>query len=365
MIITKIEVIAPKTPKVVILAPKSGPSGSQGEVGPSNYQRAVELGLFIGTEAEYLESLKAQGIKSVNGLEGLNITLLPENIGAEPVGSAQSIKNELKLELQNLGNQKLNAIDYVQHFRGLFSSYQMLSDSLPSASQGDYAHVDSGPGFDRLLAIWDESDSKWVISGSNLTSTSDEISEGSTNLFFKSSRVLDTPMTGLTNPVPSPVITTDSLLLAISKLQSQIQDILTKSPPVSWVNWDTVGTMTNTYFTSPTGAEALQLARIDDVLWIRGRISATIIASPLLKFKITNSRYVCRTANSVARVPLRIIDSVGNSSFTIFGMTSSGTLTQESHLATVDYGLSDIFQGSLAAGSWRIPPQPVGELLIK
>lgn len=365
MIITKIEVIAPKTPKVVVLAPKSGPSGDRGEVGPSNYQRAVELGIFQGSEVEYLESLKASGVRTVNGLEGQSITLTPEDVGADPQGSAQAVKTSLQLQLQDLENKKLNAVDYVQHFRGLFSSYQSLSDSLPDAIQGDYAHIDSGTGFDRLLAIWDGSDSRWVVTGANLSSTSDEVTEGSTNLYFKSSRVLDTPMTGVSAPSPSPVIPTDSLILAISKLQSQIQDILTKSPPVTWVTWNTIGTMTNIYFSSSLTVEPLQFARINDTLWIRGTISATIIASPQMKFKMNNSRYICRVANSVARVPIRIIDSVGNSQFTIFGMTATGTLTQESHFATVEYGLTDIFSGSLAPGTWRIPPQPIGELLIK
>lgn len=96
---------------------------------------------------------------------------------------------------------KLDKVDYVQHFKGLFDSYTTLSTTLPTSKDGDYAHIDSGGGFDRMLAIWDSSDSKWVVRDVHMASTTDEIVEGNNNLYLTSERVVN-----IVNPLLTPIL---------------------------------------------------------------------------------------------------------------------------------------------------------------
>ena len=62
----------------------------------------------------------------------------------------------------------------------------------------------------------------------NLRTTND-LTEGTSNLYFKEDRVLETVMTGLLVGTDTAVSATDSLLLAIAKLQAQI-DALKAAP---------------------------------------------------------------------------------------------------------------------------------------
>lgn len=89
----------------------------------------IPLGLFTSLESP---------VKSVNGITG-DVILNADDVGADQAGAAQAV-------LETLDNQKLDKIDYVQHFRGLFSSYAALTAALPIALDGDYAHIDSGSG---------------------------------------------------------------------------------------------------------------------------------------------------------------------------------------------------------------------------
>lgn len=54
------------------------------------------------------------------------------------------------------------------------------------------------------------------------TATSDAVSEGSTNLYFSLSRALGIVMTGMSTATSTAVAATDTLLVAIGKLQAQV-----------------------------------------------------------------------------------------------------------------------------------------------
>lgn len=56
--------------------------------------------------------------------------------------------------------------------------------------------------------------------------STDAVAEGSVNLYFTTARVLATLLSGLSLAVGSAVVSTDSLLVAIGKLQKQISDII-------------------------------------------------------------------------------------------------------------------------------------------
>lgn len=208
----------------------------------------IPLGLFTSLESP---------VKSVNGITG-DVILNADDVGADPVGAAQVV-------LETLDNQKLDKIDYVQHFRGLFSSYAALTAALPIALDGDYAHIDSGSGFDRMSAIWDSDDSKWTVNAVNVGSNTDEVPEGSTNLYFKSERVRQTPLTGLNTNDDSPVTQSDSIETAVGKLQAQNNN----SGAVVWVD---ISTLTGTTFWNGLDLTKtkIELAKINGMIWIRG-----------------------------------------------------------------------------------------------
>jgi hypothetical protein len=120
----------------------------------------------------------------------------------------------------------------------LFSSYAALTAALPIALDGDYAHIDSGSGFDRMSAIWDSDDSKWTVNAVNVGSNTDEVPEGSSN-YFTSDRVRQTTLMGLDLSDSNAVVTTDAILVAIGKLQSQINEM--GSDVWNWVHYSEVG----------------------------------------------------------------------------------------------------------------------------
>ena len=178
--------------------------------------------------------------------------------GSSGVPDPTAIDN-LQSQIDGLSNAKLDTVDYVQHFRGLFSSFVALTTALPTALDGDYAHIDSGAGFDRMVAIWDNDDNAWLTKDVNVAANTDEMPEGTSNLYFKADRVRQTTLAGLSTAVAAPALTTDVLIDAIGKLQAQINNI---APP-TWVNASSIGT------THPSFIN-VQFAKINGLLWIRG-----------------------------------------------------------------------------------------------
>jgi len=58
--------------------------------------------------------------------------------------------------------QKLAALDG-NHWKGKFTTYELLEAAWPTANDGDSAAVDAGVGEDIASYLWDSSDNKWVI----------------------------------------------------------------------------------------------------------------------------------------------------------------------------------------------------------
>lgn len=283
----------------------------------------IPLGLFTSLESP---------VKSVNGITG-DVILNADDVGADPVGAAQVV-------LETLDNQKLDKIDYVQHFRGLFSSYAALTAALPIALDGDYAHIDSGSGFDRMSAIWDNNDSKWTVNAVNVGSNTDEVPEGSSNLYFTSERVLQTPMTGLPVVAPSKVLATDDLLTVVAKLQAQLNpewvDISTLAGTIIWNGFDLTKTK-------------IEFAKINGMIWIRGVM--TILGSSSMGtnaeiFKVTDTNWLISKLTNT-------IDS-GMRGFFQF-MTSAGATIGSAYIVRVDgypyLGISATNRSNILAGN--------------
>lgn len=181
----------------------------------------IPLGLFTSLDSP---------VKAVNGKTG-DVILNADDVGADLAGAAQAV-------LITLDNQKLDKVDFVQHFRGVFSSYAALTSALPTALDGDYAHVDSGSGFDRMVAIWDGDDSKWIVHAVNVGSNTDEVPEGSANLYFTSERVRQTTLNSIDTSDASQILPTDTIPEAIGKAQAQLNNT---SSSIEWADMSVVG----------------------------------------------------------------------------------------------------------------------------
>lgn len=243
----------------------------------------VPLGLFTPLNGG------TGSVSSVNGKVG-TVVLNAADVGADALGTAASVQDALSLEIDSLATTKLDAIDYVQHFRGVFSSFNALTTALPTALDGDYAHIDSGSGFDRMVAVWDSSDTKWVINAEGVASNTDEIPEGSTNLYFSGDRVRNTPLTGLTTATASPIASTDLLLAALSKLQAQISAGGSSQP--TWVDISALAGYTKHANIDAAGTK-IELSKQGGMIWIRGYLTASAsIGASVMVVSYTASNYL-------------------------------------------------------------------------
>ena len=201
----------------------------------------------------------------------------------------QSYVDDQDALLQDQINTKLDASEYNQHFKGVYVDLAALQIAIPTANDGDYAHIDLGVGSDREVAIWDNDDAIWVASTGSVASTTDEVAEGSTNRYFTETRVRATPLTGFTPSPNSPVLSTDQLLAAIGKLQAQINN----SPSPTWVNISTLAGYTKNANVSATNFK-VQVAKINGMIWMRGHFTASgnSSANPLVIFSFSQSSYL-------------------------------------------------------------------------
>lgn len=281
------------------------------------------------------------------------------DVGADALGSAEAVETLLQPQIDNLSSNKLDAVDYVQHFRGLFSSYTALSDALPTALDGDYAHIDSGTGFDRMVVVWDSSDNAWVINEVGVASNTDEISEGSSNLYFTGERVRQTPLTGMVEQTATPILSTDQLLAALAKLQAQIDN----PPPIvengfNWVAETTVGNKTSSVWNRPSSK--LYFAKKDGMLWVKGYLHCdSSISHGTEFFNITNPLYDVNTSGYPASPSSKAL-----------GLLSCNKNPQGSVSISITYGVYMVLGVTLSFRTTQsandiitIPPSIIGELL--
>jgi len=100
----------------------------------------------------------------------------------KPVSTAQ----------QTALNLKLNTADYNKHFKGIYLTFAALVAANPTGEAGDYAQVNVVGAADVLNYNWDAEESVWIpnaVGGSGATNT-DELPEGTTNLYFTVTRFL-------------------------------------------------------------------------------------------------------------------------------------------------------------------------------
>lgn len=306
-------------------------------------------------------------VTSVQGQFG-DVYLDAEDVNADPVGAAENVKNLLQLQVTELATTKLNAIDYVQHFRGLFSSYAALVAAIPTAINGDYAHIDSGSGFDRMSAIWDGDElpnGAWKIQNVNIGANTDEVPEGSSNLYFTSNRAQQAALlallTGLDTSIATPALSTDTIKQAIGKLQAQITNSGSSAPV--WVELSTVGTVAS--YVTPY---SIQVSRFQGMLWIRGtfNVNTTINVNNEL-FRITAQAYKpysYSTAGSARLLQVVSAWGLGGTAAKQLGFSALGNITNSSQASTTDV-LFEIKTAGLSTtdGTINIPPTIIGTLV--
>jgi hypothetical protein len=87
---------------------------------------------------------------------------------------------------------KLDTSAYNQHFKGVYLTFAALVAANPTGEAGDYAQVNVVGAADVLNYNWDAEESVWIpnaVGGSGATNT-DELPEGTTNLYFTVTRFL-------------------------------------------------------------------------------------------------------------------------------------------------------------------------------
>jgi hypothetical protein len=177
-------------------------------------------------------------------LKSLIGTTVEDSLTSDSATNAVSV-HQVKLVNDALAN-KLDSSAYVQHYRGKYVSLVALQTAIASGNDGDYAIVDIGAGNDAVYYIWDAQDG-WVSGGTISGTTTDDITEGSTNFYFTDSRVRNTLLTGINLATNAAISATDSVLSAFGKLQKQISDILSNQRY-------TFLSDTNTTYTVPASA---------------------------------------------------------------------------------------------------------------
>lgn len=112
------------------------------------------------------------------------------------------------------------------HFKSVYLTEAALFAAHPTASVGDYAQVNEVGATDVVNYNWDAEENIWVkneVAGSGATNTN-ELPEGTSNLYFQTARVLATVLTGISFVTGGEIVSTDSILVAFGKLQKQISD---------------------------------------------------------------------------------------------------------------------------------------------
>lgn len=366
------------------------------------------------------------GAEPVGVAQQLIDALTAADIGADPLGAASGIFNLLNPKVLALETNKMDKADYVQHYRGVFSSKAALDAAIPSANAGDYADIDSGINFDVIRAVWDVTDNKWVVAQANIAQNTDQVAEGAANLYFTRLRAINAVLTELAVPQnTNPVQSTDSILQAIAKLQAQhdykttdeltegvlrlyftssralaskltsfvlptvlsevtvgdtilqalqkLQYQVSKYAPVAWVGVSTVGNYTSSSdfikdYNNGFNSVPLEFARINGLLWIRGSITLTINSlSPDQKVNITNAKYKIKMPRPFLTKYNKVMVHRERTVATpdLFGIKSSTDVNNTTQAATAVQGLYQLNANMTtdANTEWYFPPQPIGELV--
>lgn len=157
------------------------------------------------------------GVASVNGMSGV-VVLDAADVGADPVGAGATAASAAVAAHTALADPHP----------------EYLTPAEADTAYAPSAHVGAGgaahsnavaAGVAGFMTGADKTKLDGVAAGATANANTDSLSEGSTNKYFTELRVLATLMTGLTLIAGGAVSAADSLLVAIGKLQKQVNDL--------------------------------------------------------------------------------------------------------------------------------------------
>lgn len=210
------------------------------------------------------------------------------------------------------------------------------------------------------------------ITGNPHNSTTTDIPEGA-NQYFTNSRVLSTPLAGLTSGLNTKILETDSVIQALAKLQAQISAFSGGSESQVWVDATTVATLgTNVSQATLNGFQPkLELSRYQGYLWIRGSFVSTGSLSfnaPILTMNSVNYKIQSGSLNSEALALAPLIISRGDAGGgreTIFAQfTVKGTATNTTNGATSVQSIMLQATSSNSNSTYVIAETKLGKLLV-
>jgi hypothetical protein len=199
-----------------------------------------------------------------------NVTSLLDLTVSSPGTTGAVAKKNYQIQQANLpdGHADVTFVQYLQDksgtialtndipavpFKGIFTSLSALQSTYPTANNGDSALITGTPN--DLEYYWDGDHAQWVQRGTSTTApgfaaitgnpgdnaalssalsgkqntltNSDSLSEGLSNLYFSTGRVLSTLLNGIGFSATSAILATDSILTGLGKLQAQINNFIT------------------------------------------------------------------------------------------------------------------------------------------
>ena len=188
-----------------------------------------------------------------------------------------------------------------------------------------------------------------------LIASTNDVPEGS-NLYFTTSRVLSTLLTGISFLTGGAIVSTDSVLIAFGKVQKQINDIGTAlGLKQDTLNEDNFGTFTNSVGDKETQANTDVLAYVDITTgkWVKQTFSKLV---DYLKGFFQTSRII--VTSNITAVNGSVYQNNGNNTYTdptpvankgFSVKVISGTAT----IGGIDFGIGTIIERDYDGTAWK------------
>jgi hypothetical protein len=241
--------------------------------------------------------LRKDGTALVSGSSG------PANTDALPEGLTNLYYTDARAKAANTDKVTVASVGAANGVAPLGSDSKIAAAYLPSYVDDvlEYANLAAFPATGETgkiyIAIDTNREYRW--SGSVYTAivaspgTTDNVPEGTTNLYFTAARVLNTALAGLSLVTGTAVVSTDSVLAGVGKLQKQINDLTTavggKEPTIAagtagqyWnglkVFTDFAASVRGAVLTGLALGTTTPVAAADNVLTAIGKLQAQITA---------------------------------------------------------------------------------------
>ena len=320
----------------------------------------------IGTAQQLVSQITAQSIGAATTAQGNKADTALQSADVAPValsGSFTSLSNQNKIfdvvftALQVGVNTGILATDTLGQ---MLAKLQAQINAKTSLLLGETA-ADAYRG-DRGKIAYDHSQS----TGNVHNLSTGQITVETSNKWYTSARVLAEVLTGLSLTTGGVISATDSIIVALGKLQYQITNMSGGgSTNMVWVDITTVGTVPSSYVTPAS----IFVSKHQGTLWIKGTFAVnTTVGIDSELCRITNSAYkpYSYNVNGNPRNLAYINVATAGSTNTIKTIvcTGLGNITNSTQAGTTDVNFSLKSQFLTSDGTVNIPATPIGSLVI-